>query len=65
MIITTKTYCGLNQKQLDKIITIMSEIEDKKKLTERQKMAFDISVQCVTEIMNRMQDGKPIEFEEI
>ena len=43
----------------------MSKIEDKKDLTEDQQIAFDISVQCVTEVMNRMQDQKPIEFEEI
>lgn len=43
----------------------MSKIEDKKDLTEDQQIAFDISVQCVTEVMNRMEDQKPIEFEEI
>lgn len=63
--ITTKTYCGLNYSQLDKVLTIMSQIEDKKDLTEQQQIAFDISVQCVTEVMNRMKDDKPITFEQI
>lgn len=43
----------------------MSEIEDKRDFTEQQQTAFDISIQCVTEIMNRMDDDKPIAFEQI
>ena len=43
----------------------MSQIEDKKDLTEQQQIAFDISMQCVTEVMNRMKDDKPIAFEQI
>ena len=43
----------------------MSKIEDLKDLSDEQQIAFDISIQCVTEVMNRMNDDKPIEFEVI
>lgn len=63
----TTTYCGLNHKQLDSVMTIMSKLEDDPRLnlTQSEMEAFDISIQCVTEIMNRMVDKKPIEFEDI
>ena len=61
-----KTYCGLNRKQLESVITTMSGLEDiSDNLTDAERAAFDISLQCVTEIMNRMKDGKPIIFEEV
>jgi len=58
-----KTYCGLNYKQLSDVMTTMSGIEELNDLNDYQRLAFDISIQCVTEVMNRMRDDKPIEFE--
>ena len=43
----------------------MSNIEDMNELTEDEELAFDISIQCVTEVINRMNDDKPIAFEQI
>lgn len=62
-----KTYCGLNYMQLSDILTTMSDLEDlfSECLSEKGHAAFDVSLQCVTEIMNRMKDGKPIEYGEV
>ena len=61
-----KTYCGLTHSQLSNILTVMSGLEDlAENMTEEEHTAFDVSLQCVTEVMNRMKDGKPIEYGEI
>lgn len=61
-----KTYCGLSHKQLSNVLTVMSGLEDlAENMTEEEHIAFDVSLQCVTEVMNRMKDGKPIEYGEI
>lgn len=61
-----KTYCGLNYAQLSNILTVMSGLEDlAENLSDEEHIAFDVSLQCVTEVMNRMKDGKPIEYGEI
>ena len=61
-----KTYCGLNYAQLSNVLTTMSALEDlADNLTEEEHTAFDVSLQCVTEVMNRMKDGKPIEYGEV
>ena len=63
--IPQKTYCGLNYNQLSNILTTMSVLEDlAEDMTDEQRTAFDVSLQCVTEVMNRMKDGKPIEYGE-
>jgi hypothetical protein len=44
----------------------MSGMEDMHdNMTEEQHTAFDVSLQCVTEVMNRMKDDQPIQFEVI
>lgn len=60
-----KTYCGLTGKQMDRVLTKMCEIEDRIDLSNDEQDAFDISIQCVTDIMNKMKDGEQIEFEEV
>ena len=61
-----KTYCGLSYKQLSNVLSIMSGLEDlADNMTDEEHTAFDVSLQCVTEVMNRMKDGKPIEYGEI
>ena len=62
-VILTKTDCGLKYKQLDKIAAAMCKMEERHQLNEDEQTALDISIQCITEIMNRMRDNKPIEFE--
>lgn len=61
-----KTYCGLNYNQLSNVLSTMSALEDlAENMTDEEHAAFDVSLQCVTEVMNRMKDGKPIEYGEI
>ena len=41
----------------------LCEIEDKYDFTEEEQKAYDIAIQCVTQILNRMGDGKQINWD--
>lgn len=59
-----KTYCGKTWDDMNGILDTMCEIEDRVDLTYDEQDAFDIAIQCVTTVMNRMKDNRPIEFDE-
>ena len=57
-------YCGKTWEQMNNILDTMCEIEDKAELTSEEQEAFDIAIQCITTVMNRMTDDKPIEWDD-
>lgn len=58
-----RTFCGVDWSGLEEVLNTMCELEDKIKLTDKEESCFDIAIQCVTQIMNRMVDGKEINFD--
>lgn len=58
-----RTYCGKTLEQMDSILDIMCDIEDRDYWTDEEQAALDIAIQCITTVMNRMSEDRPIEFE--
>ena len=58
-----RKYCGKTWDEMNKVLDTMCDIEDRVELSEDEQDAFDIAIQCVTTVMNRMKCDKPIAFE--
>ncbi len=58
-----RIYWGKNWEQMNKILDIMCDIEDKYEMNAEERDAFDIAIQCVTTVMNRMKDNRPITWD--
>ena len=56
-------YCGKNWDDMNTVLNIMCDIEDRIELSDEQQEAFDISIQCVTTVLNRMKEDRPIEWD--
>ena len=59
-----KTFCGKTHEQMNDILTFMCELEDKQDFSYDEDKKFDIAIQCIVTVMNRMIDNRPIEFDE-
>ena len=59
-----RKYCGKTLEQMNKILDTMCDIEDRIELTDEEQETFDIAIQCVTTVMNRMTDNKPITWDD-
>lgn len=58
-----RTYCGKNHQQMSKVLDTVCELEDRIEMTEEEQEDYDIAIQCVTTVLNRMLDDKPIEWD--
>lgn len=59
-----RKYCGLNHDDMCNVLTTMCEIENIIELTKEEQDAFDIAIQCVATVLNRMVDDSPIEWDD-
>jgi hypothetical protein len=59
-----KKYFGKSHSEMFEILNTMCRIEDQAELTESEEEAFDIAIQCVATVMNRMIDDKPISWDD-
>lgn len=57
------TYCGKTWEQMNRVLDIVCELEDRIEMTDEEQEAFDIAIQCITTVMNRMKDDSPIEWD--
>lgn len=57
---TERKYCGRTWEQMNEELDTMCKLEEKLNLTEKEGNAFDVAIQCMTTVMNRMQNNKPI-----
>lgn len=57
------TYCGKTWDQMNVVLDIVCEVEDRIEMTDEERDAFDIAIQCITTVMNRMKDDSPIEWD--
>lgn len=48
----SKTYCGHDWNSMNKILDTLCKLEDDILMTEEEADAFDIAIQCVTDVMN-------------
>ena len=49
---------------MNKVLNIMCELEERiPDMTKEEENAYDIAVQCVAQIANRMADGKQINWD--
>ena len=60
----SRKFCGHNHESMDRILDTMCKLEDRIELSEEEEEAFDIAIQCVTCIMNRMTDDRGIEWDD-
>ena len=60
----SRKFCGHDHASMNKILDTMCEIEDRIELTKDEEDAFDIAIQCITCIMNRMTDDRGIEWDD-
>lgn len=57
-------FCGLNRSQMNQVLNVVCELEDRiPDLTEEEQNAYDIGIQCITQIIIRMADNKPIKWD--
>ena len=48
---------------MNEVLDIMCKFEDKIEMTNEEEEAFYIAIQCITTVINRMTDDKPIEWD--
>lgn len=48
---------------MNDVLDKMCILEDELDLDDEMQGIFDIAIQCVTTVMNRMKDDKPIEWD--
>ena len=46
------------------VLNILCDLEDKLDLKKEEEDAFDIAIQCVTTVLNRMVEDRPISWGE-
>ena len=57
-------YCGKTRQEMNEILNTMCAIEEMASLTDEETDAFDVAIQCIATVINRMTDNRPIAFEE-
>lgn len=52
-----KTFCGKTKEQMKSVLYFMCDIEDEIEMDGDEEEMFDVAIQCVTAIINRMDDA--------
>ena len=58
-----KTYCGYDVGGMNRILDVLCRLEDGILMTDEEQDAFDIAIQCVSDMVNRL-NGIPVEWED-
>ena len=59
-----RRYSGKTWAEMNKVLDMMCAIENRLEFTHKEQEAFDITIQCVTDVMNQMKDDSPIIWDE-
>lgn len=59
-----RKFCGLSWNDMDYVLETVCNLEDDILITEEEQEALDIAIQCITQIMNRMEDGRKINWDD-
>ena len=60
----SRRFCGYTWDEMNRVLDLICSVEDHMDLTGQQENDYDIAVQCVALVMNRMKDNRPIIWEE-
>lgn len=55
-----RRFCGYTWQEMNCVLDFICAVENEIELNEQDQKDFNVVIQCVTEIMNRMKDGKGI-----
>lgn len=59
-----RKFYGLNRAEMNEVLNVMCDLEERVTfLTQEEEKAYDIAIQCVCQIVNRMADDKPINWD--
>ena len=61
---TEQKFCGYTWEDMNRVLDFLCSIEDHMDLSGPQTEDFDIAVQCVTLVMNRLKEDRPIVWDE-
>ena len=59
-----RKYCGYTHEDMKRVLDFMCNIEDHMDLNGQPEDDFDVAIQCITTVMNRMKDDRPIEWDD-
>ena len=59
-----RKFCGYTWQDMDRVLDLICDIENRTEMTSQQEDDFDIAVQCVALVMNRMKEDRPIAWDE-
>ena len=60
-----RKFCGKTQDEMRQVLFFLCDIEDEiDHMTDAEQEMFDVAVQCVTTIINRMDNDHPISWDE-
>ena len=58
-----RRFCGYTWDDMSRVLDTVCIVEDRVEMTEQEERDYDIAVQCVAAILNRMKDDKPINWD--
>lgn len=62
--VSERKFHGLDSDGMESVFMKMVDIEDRIALSDEEERVFDICIQCVAQIHNRMLDGKEITWDD-
>lgn len=61
---TERKFCGYTWKDMNRVLDTVCEVEDRAGLEGQERKDYDIAVQCVAAVLNRMLDDRPLCWDE-
>ena len=58
-----RKFCGYTWADMNRVLDLICDVENRTELTKQQENDFDIAIQCVAVVMNRMKVDGPINWD--
>lgn len=55
-----RRFHGYTWDDMNRVLDLVCDIEDRVEMTKHEEQDYDIAIQCVTAILNRMKEDKAI-----
>ena len=59
-----RTFYGNTMDDMDNAIKSLLELRDTVLISDEEEKSLNLAIDCITQIMNRMEDGKRIEWDD-
>ena len=59
-----RTFYGNTMDDMDNAMKSLLELRDTVLISDEEEKSLDLAMYCITQIMNRMEDGKRIEWDD-